>query len=213
MLETLLPGRRKHREPEPQGELFTIGAIRVRATDLNHVIRLQGNPHNLETALEHGIKPLTFKEITDQIDPRWVHNAILFDTSPDPGSVGNHFRIVESETGEPQLQLCGTFGNYDIKGVNPFTPPKVYPMFTGVTIQPYKVGGKMATLDEAIRAYEIYANPCPDPRDVRPKAERILLSDMNGKLVKIKDHPISQKQLKSNLPEHEQTALELISIL
>jgi len=69
-----------------------------------------------------------------------------------PLLTANHFRIIEQDA-ETKLQLCNTFGSYDHKGILPFYPSSVYPMFTGVSIQLYRVHEKPATLEEAGKAF------------------------------------------------------------
>ncbi len=163
--------------------------------------------YDLSVAERKGIKPLSLKEILDQIGGEFA-NAVLFDTSPGglrPG--GNHWRVAEvvevvGGKNYATLEPCSVFGNGDgfdnsifpIRRVGKETIPLDTPLFTGVSIQRFELDGSPVNLAEVTRAVrkatpEGSIRPKPLPASIAWKGETILWSDSRGKLLEAGNHP------------------------
>lgn len=92
----------------------------------------------MDQLAEDGATPLTFNEIQNSLgntSDRWV----LFDSSVGGVLGSNHWRIIgkDDDRREVTLSFCGSFGNYDMKGIEPFTMSIETPFFSGVTVHEY----------------------------------------------------------------------------
>lgn len=146
---------------------------------------IQSTEFNLKLAEKDGIKPLSLKEISEQIDSDTLGKAVLFDT---PSVLpGNHWRVVEvdKEKASAILQLCGNFGNYDYSMIPPVNIPLDTPMFTGISIQEYELNGSSVSLKEVVEVVgDILGTPGPlnYPESLKHRGETILWSNSNGEL-------------------------------
>ncbi len=182
-----LKERLSRRPKEAKPKTIRLGQLQIgiNPDEFNPFIHIPNwHAHSLETAMDHGVKPLTYDEIIAQIEESHRRNVVLFDTSPVDGMPGNHFRLVEDQTGQTKLQFCNTFGLLDNRGLLPFSPPEDYAMFTGATILMFQKDGKAVNLGEAQKAYRRRATMCPSsPGEIRSTGELVLWSNAEGKLV------------------------------
>lgn len=157
---------------------FAPGIYATAPADIHLRIPIASTRLNLEFAKEAGIKPLSCEEIRAQLTDDQIARSVLFDTPPQSGQAGNHWRIIgeDNENANTILQLCGEFGNYDITGVSRVTLPVKTPMFTGVSIQEFKDvnKGQLLTLNEVVERMNEYG--------VKHFAEIILFSNAQGLL-------------------------------
>ncbi len=127
------------------------------------------NAVNLRLAEEIGIKPLSLREILDQIGLEKIESAVLFDTPP--SLLGNHWRVTEMTEETATIQFCSIFGNRDYLRIPPAEVSLDQVLFTGVSIQEFELDGRPATLTEASNAS---TQASSSPENLKNKGERIL---------------------------------------
>lgn len=186
-------------KPKPKEKEFIlkIGPLSV-AVDLqyrdqiNLTIPIQNTEYNLKTAESVGFKPLSLKKVIEQIKPKFLKNAVFFDTSVIGVYPGNHWRIHElnKEKGSASLQLCTVFG-IDYSAIPPISFPPDLPMFTGVSIQKFELGGMPVSLGEVTQALKNgkEGEVLNYPKSLKYKGETILWSNFHGTLVTAEKHP------------------------
>lgn len=84
---------------------------------------LSDNARNLAEAQKHDHHPVSFCQLGKQFSIDDLRNAVLFDSSPESPFPGNHWRIIGIDASHEclEIQLCGPFGNYDVRAIPPFT--------------------------------------------------------------------------------------------
>lgn len=185
MLEAIL--RRGPREPKPNPviRLNKFVSVEVQRGIYNPFSdMLHPNTFNLENAAGKGIKPLTLRDVSRQIEPALHGNLILFDTSPDLGaSLGNHFRLIKEE-GKTKLQACAHNGFWDSKGVLPFEMPEDYAMFTGALIVvAQRDNGEIVPLKEAQNYWQTHREEmCTGKSDVHYRGAITMWSNSEGEI-------------------------------
>ena len=144
--------------------------------------------HNLKIAREHGILPVSLKEIMDQARSNGLNfyprRAVLFDTPPVAYLAGNHWRIndINQQDSLVELSLCNPFGNYTYRQFPPVRFPLDAQMFTGLSVQEYKFGSRLLSLqsvEDLLRSEEV-----PYER-IKHTDEKTFWSNQNGKLTKL----------------------------
>lgn len=167
---------RFRRKPDPQLIDCKIGpsSVKVAKWSLDFI---HHNDWNLKSAVRQGLKPITFEELLEQLDPNDLGNIVLFDTPPDNSLPGNHWRIVSVNLSQrtASLSFCETFGNYDFLGISSLEIPIDIPMFTGISYQRYELNGNPVTLAVARIAQETVDK-------VKHTEDRILFVNSSGKL-------------------------------
>lgn len=195
--EILSKARGQEREVE-----FNLGPISVTmSADRLRSLKLMEAPvgdidKNLERAEHTGIKPLSLRDIYSQVGEDELRNLVLFDANPG-ALITNRWRIIEkgNEENPAKLQLCGRFGNYDVELMPPIEVPLDTPLFTGVTIQSYEIGGMSASLAEVVHVVkenhrsENSGASFGMPATVDYLQESILFSDSEGNLLPHDEHP------------------------
>lgn len=159
-IETLFRRGSKEPKPNPTIRLNKFVSVEVQRGVYNPFLdMLHPNTFNLENAAENGIKLLTLRDVSRQIEPPLHGNLILFDTSPDLGAnLGNHFRLVKKE-GNTKLQACTQNGFWDSKGVLPIEIPQDFAMFTGAKIVvAERDNGKIVPLGEAQNYWQTHTD-------------------------------------------------------
>ncbi|MFC1625611.1 hypothetical protein ACFL1Q_01045 [Patescibacteria group bacterium] len=184
------------REPKPLR--ISIGPFSVKVDRrVYEKIRLiypyQNTEFNLSLARESGIKPISLKEIVDQVGLPNLSKTVLFDTPPDGFTPGNHWRTLEvnKEQETAVIQLCGIFGSHDYDLVPPIKISSTTALFTGVSLMQYELGNLPATLREVVETTSKLTAP-DDPlwESLKLKDETILWSNSSGTLVKPGKHPL-----------------------
>jgi hypothetical protein len=189
----------KHRERQV---VINLGPVDIKIKDKQALplLPLEFTEANLRIARKNGVKPLSLEEILAQIKPEEIGKAVLFDTPPVRGFVGNHWRItriteLDRERKYATLQLCGIFGTYDYDQVLPVNVPLNTVMFTGVSIQKFKLNSTPATLKEVVCEVKKARDEGRDPFESsgitydEHDNGTIFFSDEEGKLTLIQDHP------------------------
>ncbi len=126
---------------EPEIEIVQTGVPgiewRVTSDLVLDTIALHSHSENIRELASRCASPLTFREIQNHLSEN-PESWVLFDTVPGTFT-GNHWRVanIDPGNGGVTLKFCGNFGNYDIKGIEPFTMSIDTPFFTGVSVQKY----------------------------------------------------------------------------
>lgn len=189
-------------KPEDKPVEIKFGPVSVEVDErtYNKIISLmyplKDTESNLALAKRAGVKPISTREIISQIKRQDLDRAVLFDTPPNGFSAGNHWRIlkVDNKQETATLQYCGTFGNHDYDLVPPIIVPLDTPLFTGISLQYYELGGLPATLGEVVKAVEeSSAQSNTYPKSLKSSRETILWSNPEGLLVKSEQHLTFQK--------------------
>ena len=144
--------------------------------------------HNLEIAKKHGIAPISLREImaqslTNRVNAN-LRQIVLFDTPPVAYLAGNHWRIndINQQDSLVELSLCNPFGNYTYRQFPPVRFPLDAQMFTGLSVQEYKFGSRLLSLqsvEDLLRSEEV-----PYER-IKHTDEKTFWSNQNGKLTKL----------------------------
>lgn len=193
MIENFL-SRFRHKEEKVE---LRFGSVSVNIdprvyNDIRLMLPIANTEYNLSLARESGIKPLSLREIFEQVGPEALRNTVLFDTPLTGGFGGNHWRVIEidKEKDSATLQLCGIFGNYDYDIVPPLNVPLDTSMFTGVSIQKFELGGLPASLRETVKAVEeARRQGIRYPKSFKQIGETILWSNSKGELLTTDKHP------------------------
>ncbi|OGM11160.1 hypothetical protein A2Z22_01090 [Candidatus Woesebacteria bacterium RBG_16_34_12] len=169
---------------------LVFGPITVGVDKTTQIPPFYDNRENLRTAESRGVKPLSLKQIMNQVDPEDYKCMVLSD-SPIAHQLrkGNLLRIKEEkDDGSVILQFCSIFGMYDYEQIPSFPCPLDEPMFTGVAIHRYESEGNSLILDEVVKAHQ------PTGKNRHPQniihSETILWSDSKGILQKQSNHPL-----------------------
>jgi len=161
---------------------FNLGPITITSTSCEPLGLLGNVGLNLKHAEKNGIKPLSYREIAEQL-PEGLENAVLFDTPKSPGLVGNHWRVVSQAEETVTLQMCGIFGNHDEPDIFPVEVAKNLPLFTGLSLQKYELDGRPATLAQTTQTnHQARENGLDHPIGLKYLGEEILFSDGQGLL-------------------------------
>jgi hypothetical protein len=125
------------------------------------VAALGSHMEHIKELEQMGGHPLSFREIQNHLGDtfdRWVlFDGILGSVLPD-----NHWRVqdLDTENKKVTLKFCGTFGNYDMTGVKPFTLPVDTPFFTGLSVQTniHDTQGPLS-LDQVVDIFKARSEP------------------------------------------------------
>lgn len=102
-----------------------------------------------------GVTPLSYHDIKSALNLAAEH-LVLSDSLN--SNAPNWWRIIKENNKAKTITLrfCGTFGNYDIYGIDDFILPYRAPFFTSATLHKYTnpINGKNLSLDEVVRIYE-----------------------------------------------------------
>lgn len=178
-------GRRKPVE-------VSLGPITITVKDRRHIpsLPLAKIDLNLRIAHENGVKPLSLQDILSQIQLTDIANTVFFDTPPAIPVAGNHWRVIRinPDTKSATLHFCGTYGSFDYNNVSPVEVPLTQPLFTGISIQEYKLDNAPATLSQVAQAVADAGNEYPRS-NIKYLSERIFWSGSEGLLQTKDQHP------------------------
>lgn len=114
----------------------------------------------LTAAEREGIKPVSFRDIKNQLEqqlgPNVVAQLVLFDSNS--ALPGNHWSVgsYDEKGGTVVLDLCGIYGNYRILHCAPVTARADQPLFTGASVCRYQTEdtGELLSLAEVATLVE-----------------------------------------------------------